>query len=314
MNEFQLVNYLTGSLKKDKKNIIESIGDDTAVVRYEKDKYILLTTDSLVENIHFRLDYKISKKALWYSIGWKAIAVNVSDILAMGGQPSDALISLHIPLRIKNKSLKTLYSGLNDCADKYGIRIVGGNISKSNHDFIISVTLTGTVDKKNLLLREAAKNRDYIYTQKGIGKSKAGLELLLNGNKKLDDLILSHLQPEPVIDWEKLHNKFRINAAVDISDGLLQDISHILKNSSKGAELYLEHLPVDDSLRNLFPKHYLEYVLYGGEDYKIIFTSPDKIDEKEIYLIGRINQKKGLCLIHKEKKIKIKNPKGFIHF
>ena len=109
MDEFQLIKYLTRGLKKNKDKIIKSIGDDTAVVQYKKDKYILLTTDSLVENVHFRLDYKINKQKLWYFLGWKAIAVNVSDILAMGGEPSQALISLHIPLKIKNKYLKVLY-------------------------------------------------------------------------------------------------------------------------------------------------------------------------------------------------------------
>ncbi len=314
MNEFQLINYLTRGFKKDNNNVIKSIGDDTAVVQYNKDKYILLTTDSLVENIHFKLDYKINNKKLWYFLGWKAIAVNVSDIFAMGGKPSDALVSLNIPKNIKNKLLKILYSGLKNCADKYKVRIVGGNVTKSNYDFIISVTLTGIVDKDKLLLRETARNGDYIYTQNGIGNAKAGLELLLNGSRKLDTLILSHLKPEPRINWGELQDKYKINSAIDISDGLLQDVMHILESSNKGAEIYTKDLSADDSLKNLFPENYLEYMLYGGEDYKIVFTSSDRINEKGIYSIGRINKKKGMYLFYKDKKEKVKNLKGYIHF
>lgn len=313
MNEFQLINYLTNGLKKSKDTIIKSIGDDTAVVQYKNDIYILLTTDSLVEDIHFRLDYNINKQKLWYFLGWKALAVNISDIYAMGGQPSEALVSLHIPVRIKEQFLKILYSGLNDCANQYSVRIVGGNISKSNHDFIITISMTGLVDKKNLLLRETARAGDHIYIQNGIGNAKAGLELLTHGCKKINNLVLSHLKPVPTTPWKKLQKKYRINSAIDISDGLLGDLEHILKSSNKGAEIYLDNIPVEDSLKKIFPENYLEYILYSGEDYKIIFTSPDKINEKGIYLIGRINQKKGLYLVYKEKKIKIKRTESFTH-
>ncbi len=316
MNEFQLINFLSKGLKKEKNTIIKSIGDDTAVVKYRKDAnaYILLTTDSLVENIHFQLDYHINKEKLWYFSGWKLLAINISDIFAMGGEPSEALVSLHIPAKVKNRSLKLFYSGLDDCANNYNIRIVGGNISGSGHDLIITLFLTGTVDKKNLLLREGAKTGDYIYVQKGIGNAKAGLELLKAGYTKLNSLVLSHLKPVPSNCFKNLQKKYRINSAIDISDGLLGDLGHILQNSKKGADIYINNIQAGKSIINLFPDNYLEYILYGGEDYKMIFTSPDKIKNNDSYPIGRINKKKGLFLVHKDKKIKLKNPQGYVHF
>lgn len=313
MNEFQLIHYLTKQLNKKNKNIIKNIGDDAAVVSIKRDKCLLLTSDSLVENIHFK-NYKISKKRFWYTLGWKSLAVNISDIYAMGGDPAFALVSLHVPETIHHKSLKIFYSGLNDCSCKYNVRIVGGNISKSNNDFIITVSLTGEVDKKHLLLRENAKAGDYIYVQKGVGLSCAGLFLLKQGYRKINNMLLSHLMPCPLINWKNIQKKYKINSAIDISDGLIGDLNHILTSSKKGADIFIENFSVEEELRRNFPDKFLEFILYGGEDYKILFTSPDKIKEKNIILIGRIIKKRGLTLVYKDKKIKLKNPKGFVHF
>jgi len=314
MNEFELINYLTCKLKKDKDNIVKGIGDDTAVIYSNSNEYYLLTTDSLVENIHFSLHYNISYKKLWYFLGWKSIAVNISDIYAMGGYPTCALISLHIPPGIKEKNLKLLYSGIEKCAEKYKITIAVGNISKTGKEMIIAVFMAGAVKKEELLLRENARVSDHIYIQNGIGNSRAGLELLNQGTGNINSLLLSHLQPQPVSLGNIMQDKYRINSAIDISDGLLQDMNHVLKSSKKGAEIYTENIPVSHELKKLFPDKYLEFILNGGEDYKLIFTSPDLIKKNNISIIGKIIKKKGLYLIDSTGKKRINNPEGYRHY
>ncbi len=314
MDEFQLINYLTKDTDKKSRDIIKSIGDDTAVVKYNKNTCLLLTTDSLVENIHFSLKYKINKSKLLYFLGWKALAVNISDINAMGGIPSEALISLNIPSQIKPYQLKIIYKGLNECCKKYKVKIIGGNVTESIKDFIITVALTGKIDKDKILYRDQAKAGDYIYIQKNVGFSKAGFNLLKKGYNKLNELVLAHLKPEPDIMWRNSFKKNKINSAIDISDGLLGDLNHILRSSKKGAELYLEKIKADIRLKKMFPTDYLEYILYGGEDYKIVFTSPDIINNKDFLLIGKVKSNKGISLIYQDKKVKIKDPAGFLHF
>ncbi len=303
MNEFELINYLTHNIKYNDKNILVGIGDDAAVIKYNQKKYLLYTTDSLVENIHFNLKWKINKKKLLYFIGWKAVASNVSDILAMGGIPKYILISLNIPEHLKTQEIKIVYKGLMECANNYNISNIGGNITKSEK-FIISITLIGEVLKKNLLLRSSAFAGDYIYTEEGVGKSAKGFYKLINGAKKIDNDILYHLKPTPSIKWNKLLNKYKINSAIDISDGFIADLNHILEKSKKGAEIYIDNIPSDE----------VENFLYGGEDYKIIFTSPDDIYEKGIIKIGKIIKNKKIYLIKENKKIILKKIKGFRHF
>ncbi|MBU1078378.1 MAG: thiamine-phosphate kinase [Spirochaetes bacterium] len=316
MNEFQLISYLTEGLKKDRKNLIKGIGDDAAVLHCDDDKEVLWTTDSLVENIHFRLDYKISREKLWYYLGWKALAINVSDIYSMGGEPKAALVSLHIPRRILPRWLKIFYKGLNDCSRKYNVIIVGGNISSSLSDCVISVSMIGLVRKGDLLLRENAKAGDHIYVQKGLGRARAGLERLQNGCKKIDELVLSHLRPTPSFSWKPVRKRYRINAVIDISDGFLNDLDHILKSSNKGALINISDLPGDADLERFFPKERLEFQLHGGEDYGVILTSPDLIKDKNLYPVGRITHKRGLLLDFKDKKVRISNKdlRGYNHF
>ncbi|MBN1897534.1 MAG: thiamine-phosphate kinase [Spirochaetes bacterium] len=311
MNEFKLIHFLTRHLKKSKKEVICSIGDDTSVLQFNQKEYHLLTVDTLVENIHFSLQWKISKKKLFYMLGWKAMAVNVSDILAMGGESLAGLVSLSIPPYIKLTCLDHLYQGIGDFCKKYHINIVGGNITSNRHCLFIDIMLLGRTDKKRLFLRKNARVNDFIYTQKDLGESAAGM-ICIRKNIKDVELIHSHLMPSPFINWKKLE-KYRIHAAIDISDGLLGDLSHILEQSGKGADIDINRVPLSKKVKALFPARGLSMALNGGEEYKILFTSPDEIKDKNLVTIGRITKKKGLRFFRGNKQITFKN-KGFLHF
>jgi len=315
MNEFQLIKDLTKNFKKyQNKNIIKGIGDDTAVFQHSnKNKYLLYTTDSLVENIHFKINYPLNKKKLFSALGWKLLAINVSDIFSMQGRPLYALISLFIPKNFVINQLHYIYYGLKKCANYYSVEIVGGNISKTNKNLILSLSLIGEVEKTKMSLREGAKNEDYIYIEKNIGCSKAGLELLKKGKIKDKFLIFSHLRPTPEYIWDKLRN-FKITSSIDISDGLIGDLNHILESSKKGAEIFISAIPVNKKLQTLFPDKYLDFILYGGEDYKMLFTSPDEIKVKNIYKIGKIIDTQNIFLVRKNKKIIIQKKIAYSHF
>lgn len=315
MNEFDIIRILTKNLKNPDPRLLLGAGDDCAVIRYSRKEHLLWTTDSLVENIHFRLDWPMNPHRLFTLLGWKALAVNVSDIVAMAGRPSAALVSLSWPGRIAPASLKMFYRGLKACAGKYGIALAGGNIARSRKEFAAHVSMIGYVKRSRLLLRSTARPGDHIYIQGFCGLASAGLWLLNRGRRDAAaGPVLAHLMPAPGLDWRRLMRKHRIRAAIDTSDGLIGDLGHIMKASRLGAEIFTDRLPVAPVLKKLFPENFMDRVLYGGEDYRILFTSQDIIREKGIARIGQMVPGSSLWLISRGKRIAVKKIRGFTHF
>ncbi len=311
MNEFELIDSLLKNLNFNRKEVIVKPGDDTSVIKLNND-FLFFTTDSLVEDVHFSFNWNIDKKVLFQSIGWKSIAVNVSDIYAMGGVPLTALVSLFIPHKFNYIGfLDILYEGMNRACKRYNLEISGGNISRTYDKFIVSVAMLG-IKGRGIFTRNSAKENEYIYVQKYIGDSSAGLFLLKENKKEIPERFINSLlfpEPEPVPEG------INVNSAIDISDGFIGDLMHILKQSGKGAEIYIEKIPASEELKEYFPDTYKDFVLYGGEDYKIIFTSQDLIDTPNTVRIGVITpHKTEILLVDKSIKIKIKQTQGFTHF
>lgn len=276
LGEFRLISKLADLVAARSDNRIPAcadlligIGDDTAAWT-SKPGIELITTDVLVEDIHFRLGH-----ASWSDLGWKSIAINISDIYAMGGRPEYALVSLALPGSHDVINVIEMYRGMIDICNQYGIALIGGNISACEK-IVINITLTGTALNR-IMTRTAAKPGDLIAVIGYPGISAAALAAL-KMNVSLSQRALklfnaAHLHPIPPLDSGPLLVACGVRAAIDISDGLLSDLGHICEASGVSATLYEQNLPVHPLLKRYFKQDYLKLVLTGGEDYKLLFTA-----------------------------------------
>jgi thiamine-monophosphate kinase len=255
------------------------IGDDAAIWLPPRNQAIILTTDSLVEDVHFRLDWTD-----WASLGHKALAVNVSDIAAMAGIPRLATVTLGLRGNEKVADLETLYRGLGELAATYEVLITGGDIVASPTCLTIHVTVIGTTgDHGRYLTRAGARPGDLIGVSGTLGASAAGYRLLREGPRgprrqaaTADLLIAAHLRPQPRVQLGQLLIQEGANAAMDLSDGLLGDLPKILAASGVAADLDAAAIPVAAAVRALFPDDWLDLATRGGEDYELLFTAePD---------------------------------------
>ena len=282
LGEFGLIDKLAclidkKSLKKSGywKDMLIGIGDDAAAWK-SRSGIELITTDILVEDIHFDFSY-----TGWQDLGWKSIAINISDIYAMGGRPQYALVSLAVPGSRRVSDVLAMYEGMIEICNKYGVVLAGGNISASEK-VVVNVTLTG-IAGKDIMIRSAARPGDLIAVFGHPGLSAAGLKAL-TGQKKIDEpdtkvLCKAHLHPAPGLDSGPRLAACGVKAAIDTSDGLLSDLGHICEASRTGAVIYEQNLPVHRLLKRYFKQEYPELVLTGGEDYQLLFTAePETMD------------------------------------
>ena len=260
--------------------VVKAIGDDCAVVSLEGPDYLLITTDMLVERVHFVADWSGPDV-----LGAKSLATNISDIAACGGRPLDAFVSLAIPERIEVEWLDLFYSGMRDLGRDFGVNILGGDTTRSKVDLVINVAVTGTVPRDQVLFRHTARPGDLIVLTGPTGESGAGCEIL-SGSTRIpadiaDRLINAHLRPRPhVREGRKLAESRACTAAIDVSDGLSSDLGHICRESGLAAIVYEERLPISDALVEaaaILGKDPLEWVLHGGEDYVLLAAvSPEE--------------------------------------
>ena len=302
--------------------IIKGIGDDAAYWKSGDFGYCV-TSDSLVENVHFKLMNFSADK-----LGEKAVAVNLSDIAAMGANPMGMLINLGVTNDITEKWINDFYDGITKLALKYNCPVIGGDIVKSEI-LNISVTCIGykklNIKNKNIFLtRESVNPGDLVYVSGYLGNSKAGLEILNLLKTDLNDseiyLINSHLTPVPRIELGIDLNEIGITSCIDISDGLLLDSSRLADSSIVNININSSMLPISVELKVIFPEEYKNYALGGGEDYELLFTaSPNnqenikKIAEKNelnLSIIGEVNNGNGEIMLDGS----LTDPKGWDHF
>ncbi|MFZ0134682.1 MAG: thiamine-phosphate kinase [Desulfobacterales bacterium] len=256
--------------------IIRAIGDDAAVFRSEADLLNLVTTDLLIDRIHFLRDAVDAP-----SLGHKSLAVNLSDIAAMGGTPRNAFVGLAVPPDIPLEFLEALYGGMKRLAAEHAVNILGGDTTGADRDLVISLTVTGTVAESEVLFRDGARVGDVIFSSGCLGDSRAGLHLLLNridaDTPYLKTLLDAHLRPRPLVrEGRFLAARGGVHAAIDVSDGLSSDLAHIVRLSRVGARLYLDHLPLSPALQQFCRRQGIDpvdYALAGGEDYTLLFTA-----------------------------------------
>ncbi|MDD5493470.1 MAG: thiamine-phosphate kinase [Dehalococcoidia bacterium] len=277
IGEFGLIAHIAEIIKKRSSktsyawnHLCLGIGDDAAA--WSTSRAInLATTDIMIEEVHFDLKY-----TGWYDLGWKSIASNLSDIAAMGGVPLYALVSLAFPGDVEVENITALYQGMVGVADNFQVVISGGNISFSKQ-VIISITLLGKAAGNKLLTRAFARQGDYVAITGYPGLSAAGYEVL---RKKLDIrpnarkiMLDTHLRPLPRINEARILLKNGVRSAIDTSDGLVADLTHICEASRVSAAIYETNLPLHPFLNEYFPEKSLEFALTGGEDYELLFTA-----------------------------------------
>jgi len=292
LGEFGLIKRMTKQIRTDS-TVLKGIGDDCAVIKWTKEKYLLFTTDTIIEGVDFK------DKDDPYLIGRKALAITLSDIAACGGIPKYCLVSLALPERTKVEVCDRIYSGIKHLAGQYGINIVGGDISASKI-LTVNISLIGFVEKKRLVLRSGAKPGDVIFVTGGLGGSISG----------------KHLAFDPRLKEARfLVKNFKINSMIDISDGLVQDLGHILDESKAGAVIYEDLIPINQQARGL------QDALYSGEDFELLFTlslkESKKLTCKNPYFIqiGHIAKKQsGFNLLTKSGRQKKLDIRGFRHF
>jgi len=284
LGEFGLIEHLTKDIKTERPSTIKGVGDDAAVIDAGED-YILLSTDMLMEGVHFDMSYTPLKH-----LGYKAVIVNLSDIYAMNGMPEQITVSLALSNRFSLEAVEELYIGIRMACKQYGVDLVGGDTTSSVSGLAISITVLGRVEKKSVVYRSGAKENDLIVCSGDLGGAYMGLQVLerekavfqaapkaqpeLDGN----DYILERcLKPEARKDVIELLKELEIvpTSMIDISDGLASEIIHLGRASGLGAVIYEDKIPLDPitSSRalefNILPT---TCALNGGEDYELLFT------------------------------------------
>ena len=282
--EFGLIKHLTSEFILKNKTSVMGIGDDAAVLNYN-DREVLVSTDMLVEGIHFDLTYVPLKH-----LGYKAAVVNFSDIYAMNGQPEQILVSLACSSRFPVEALEQIYEGLTHACNEYKVDLVGGDTASSKAGLIISITAIGSVKPGCAVLRSGAKKGDLLVVSGDLGGAYVGLQLLereksvfldhpetqpdLEGN---DYILQRQLKPEARRDVIELLAEQDIlpSSMIDISDGLSSEILHLCKNSKLGCRLYEEKIPIDPTTYNMAREFGMDpttCAMNGGEDYELLFT------------------------------------------
>jgi thiamine-monophosphate kinase len=319
LGEFGLIDLLAKMAGGGDKHLLVGIGDDAAAWRGDG-SIQLATVDSFIQNVHFP-----SGLASWKEIGWKALAVNLSDIAAMGGLPRYALVSLALPDNTEVDDVTALYTGMLELAKKFGVALVGGNISRAPL-VAITITVFGTSQRGQILTRSTARAGELVAVSGQLGAAAAGLEMLTRGLKFGRGVSASFrdafLHPLPRIAEGQLLVEQGVKTAIDLSDGLISDLNQICQASQVGARIEIERVPVEPGVKAEFGERALEMALGGGEDYELLFTARAEVIEKvkrkatcPITVIGEILAGgKGVTLVDSQGKPVDLVHRGWEHF
>ena len=306
IGEFALIDRIKSVVgTPDDEDLLVGIGDDAAVYRIDDDRAHVITTDALIETVHFDRTFMPT-----IHLGFKAISVNVSDILAMNALPKYAVVSLGIPNNISVEMVEMFYRGVRKACEHYGMHVVGGDVTAARH-LTVSVTVVGEADLPDLVFRRGARPGDALCVTGDLGGAYAGLKVLLRQREAIKEkgdayepdidayryVIQRQLAPnaqiEAVRDWAS--RGVRPNSLIDISDGLGSEVHHICRASGFGAVIYSAALPIALETRevaNEFEDDVDIYALFGGEDYEMLFSLPqdllEELDPQSFTVVGEV--------------------------
>jgi thiamine-monophosphate kinase len=317
LGEFGLIDHLTQHIELKNPETIKGVGDDAAVLSFGN-KQTVVTTDMLVEGVHFDLTYVPLKH-----LGYKSVMVNLSDVYAMNAQPKQITVAFALSSRFSLEAVEELYAGMLMACKKHNVDLVGGDTTSSTTGLVISITAIGVADEKNIVYRSGAQESNLLCVSGDLGGAYMGLQILerekavFKENPKLqpdlegkDYILERQLKPEARKDIIDLFSKLEIQptSMIDISDGLASEILHICKNSKVGVELYEEKIPIDPLTYETAREFDLDptlCALSGGEDYELLFTIDlkdyDKVkNQLDFTVIGHMtNEAKGKLLVTK---------------
>ncbi|MFC2123730.1 thiamine-phosphate kinase [Bacteroidota bacterium] len=332
LGEFGLIDRISGYFKNQNESTLLGIGDDSAIIE-AGEKNILLSTDLLIEGIHFDLSYAPLKH-----LGYKAIAVNVSDIAAMNGIPQQATVSIGLSNRFSVEAVDELYEGIKLACKSFKVDLVGGDTSSSPAGLILSVSVTGSVSPGSVTRRSTARLKDVICATGDLGGAYIGLQVLEREKQEFlvnpemqpklegyDYIVQRQLKPEARMDIIYEFSELGVipTSMIDVSDGIASDLMHICYQSGLGANIYEDKLPIDKLTYDTAVEFKLDpitCVLNGGEDYELLFTinqdDHKKVkDHPDIHFIGYTQEKdKGLNLITKQQNVVPLSAQGWEHF
>ncbi|MBD5372896.1 MAG: thiamine-phosphate kinase [Bacteroides sp.] len=332
LGEFGLIDRLTAELPKLNDSTIKSVGDDAAVIRYESKRDVLVSTDMLLEGIHFDLTYVPLKH-----LGYKAAVVNFSDIYAMNGTPRQLVVGLGVSTRFTVEHLEEIYAGLRLACEVYGVDLVGGDTTASRAGLVISATVIGDVEEGKAVHRSGAKPTDLICVSGDLGAAYMGLQLLERekaasaGQKDFvpdfsgkEYLVERQLKPEARRDIIKELADAGITptSMIDVSDGLSSELMHLCKASKTGCRVYEDRIPIDYQTAVMAEELSMNLVtaaMNGGEDYELLFTVPLTAHEavsqlKGVRVIGHMSpEDQGCALIGRNGEELPLKAQGFTH-
>ncbi|WP_417909469.1 thiamine-phosphate kinase [Candidatus Electronema sp. PJ] len=311
MNERDLIEHIRLLTETDGAGLLLGIGDDCAVIEKDRETVWLLTMDTLIESVHFNCKWHPPEL-----LGRKAVAVNISDIAAMGGRPLFALLSLGLPADFAEQWAKQLSYGISKACQQYGCLLIGGDTVCSPAGVSLTLTVIGEMQRNQVLYRDKAKPGDTIWVSGPLGWSAAGLALLQAGKTLADQqwqqLLLAHLDPQPRVQLGQfLASSGLVHAMMDMSDGLATDLAHICTRSKVGAWVEGDLLPGREALAaagELLCQDPLRWLVSGGEDYELLFTASSANKAKllelttaqgwTVYPIGTIIEGQGVSLLN----------------
>ena len=333
LGEFGLIDHLTKKFKSTIPSTLKGVGDDAAVISISEDDALLVTTDMLLEGVHFNLMYMPLKH-----LGYKAVAVNVSDICAMNATPEQITVSIAVSNRFPIEALEELYEGIHAACKAYGIDLIGGDTASSLSGLSISITAIGRAKKNDIVYRSGAKENDILIATGDLGAAYMGLQVLerekevYNANPNIqpdldghDYIIERQLKPEARVDVIRFLKDLNVvpTSMIDISDGLASEIMHICKASKVGCHIYDEKIPIDAKTSmtaidfNMDP---VTCALNGGEDYELLFTVKQEDFDKvkgnpHMTPIGHITDKsEGMYFVDKNGSAIELRAQGWNHF
>jgi thiamine-monophosphate kinase len=317
LGEFGLIDniksWIDSKNLKSNDNVI-GIGDDSAVVKNFNNN-LLTSIDTLVEGTHFTKEI-----TSFYDLGWKSLAVNISDISAMGGVPKYALISFACPDDTKIDDLKQFYFGFQELAELASVQLIGGDTVRTSEKIVVSVSIIGETIDNNYFLRSGAKVGDYVCATGTFGDSAVGLKQLLQDNLAKNYFTEKFNRPMPRFKEAKILGEQNLaNSMIDVSDGLVFSLYELSEKSKIGILLEENKIPVSKQIKQI--EHYLDYALYGGEDYELIFTVSEKNIKtvlnslENVNIIGKISADfQGVKIKYKTGELKNLQKKGYSAF